>query len=459
MQRRRIPTEKTPAPKISPSRLAAYQVLLRVETRDSYAAELLHSELLKDFSPTDRALATEIVFGVLRWQSKLDANIALASDRPYSKLDVEVRIALRIATYQMLYLERIPSRAAVNESVELVKRARKRSAAPFVNAVLRKLAGAPDATEADDLFAAQHDAAGLAGRYAHPEWLVERWIKNFGAEKAERICQFDQQRPITAIRVSSASAAHQLKREGITLEAGAIVASALRVRSGDITQSTLWREHEVFIQDEASQLVALLVGKGDRMLDCCAAPGGKASAIASRNPHAFIAACELHTHRARKMRELIMDKKIHVVAADAQHLPFRAKFDRVLADLPCSGTGTLARNPEIKWKLRIEDIDDLQSRQRKILEGSLLHLEVGGQLVYSTCSLEPEEGEEVVQVAVREHPELRIVPMRENLMKLRQAGELVWPDVDSLVAEHYLRTFPGIHPCDGFFAAVLERVR
>ena len=159
------------------------------------------------------------------------------------------------------------------------------------------------------------------------------------------------------------------------------------------------------------------------------------------------------------MRELITNKRIQVIAADAQQLPFETKFDRVLADLPCSGTGTLARNPEIKWKLRPEDIGDLQSRQKKILEGALLHLEVGGHLVYSTCSLEPEEGEEVVRAAVREHPEVRLLPMREELMRLKKSGDLVWPDIDSLVTENYLRTFPGAHRCDGFFAAVLERHR
>jgi 16S rRNA (cytosine967-C5)-methyltransferase len=339
----------------------------------------------------------------------------------------------------------------------LVKLARKRSAAPFVNAVLRKLASVSDGIT-DDLTAAGSDAARLAAGYAHPAWLVERWIRNFGLKTTERICRFDQERPVTAIRISSSSAEDQLRAEGVTLEPGAIVARACRVRSGEITQTTPWREHKIFIQDEASQLVALLVGEGNRILDCCAAPGGKASAIAARNPAALIAACELHTHRARKMRELIGDEKIHIIAADAQHLPFRMHFDRVLVDLPCSGTGTLARNPEIKWKLQPDDIFDLQSRQKRILEGALLQLETGGRLLYSTCSLEPEEGEAVVEAALGEHPRLRIVPMRKELTKLKESGDLAWPELDSLIADDYLRTVPGIHPCDGFFAALIERV-
>lgn len=443
-----------PAGKVAPARLAAYQVLLRVETRNSYAAELLHSELLRDLSLADRALATEIVLGTLRWQSGLDARIAVASGRPASKLDPEVRVALRIAAYQILHLERIPTHAAVNDSVELVKLARKRSAAPFVNAVLRRLAGASKQIETDS--GEQRDAASLATRYAHPQWLVERWIRNYRFEKAERICQFDQQQPVTAIRILDAAIHERLREEKIGLEPGAIVASAKRVLSGDITQTTVWREHKIFIQDEASQLVALLLGSGHRILDCCAAPGGKASAVAARNANVLIVASELHAHRARKMRELVTDRKIHIVAADAQQLPFSVRFDRILADLPCSGTGTLARNPEIKWKLRPEDISDLQARQMKILEGALQNIEAGGRLLYSTCSLEPEEGEEVVEAALREHPNLRILPIREELIRLKEAGEVIWPDLDSLVTGNYLRTIPSVHPCDGFFAALLQ---
>src|SRR5215469_12790272 len=180
------------SPKIAPARLAAYQVLLRVETRDSYAAELLHSELLNDLSLTDRALTTEIVLGSLRWQSKLDARIAAASGRPMSRLDPEVRIVLRIAAYQILYLERIPAHAAVNDSVELVKLARKRSAVPFANAVLRKLTHASKDLESESS-EQQRGVASLASQCAHPQWLVARWISKFGFESAERICRFDQQ--------------------------------------------------------------------------------------------------------------------------------------------------------------------------------------------------------------------------------------------------------------------------
>jgi 16S rRNA (cytosine967-C5)-methyltransferase len=204
--------------------------------------------------------------------------------------------------------------------------------------------------------------------------------------------------------------------------------------------------------------VALLVGRGERILDCCAAPGNKTSYIAARNPQALVVASELHPHRARLLRGLAQQPNIRVIAADARNLPIQSKFDRVLADVPCSGTGTLARNPEIKWRLRPEDLEDLQARQIVILRSALAQLASGGRMIYSTCSLEREENEAVVEAALAGNAEFAIVDCRGELQRLQQSGELVWKDLDSLLSGPYLRTLPGVHPCDGFFAAIIESV-
>jgi 16S rRNA (cytosine967-C5)-methyltransferase len=215
------------------------------------------------------------------------------------------------------------------------------------------------------------------------------------------------------------------------------------------------------IQDEASQLVAALVGHGARILDCCAAPGGKTQVIADRNSNANIVAADLHPHRAQLLRKLLRPhaaggtSNVHVVAADARNLPFARKFDRVLADVPCSGTGTLARNPDIKWRLVLEDLADLQARQLAILRAAMDQVTGGGRLIYSTCSLEREENEEVVERALAEDSSFRVVDCRGQL---EQQKELVWPDLSSLTSGLYLRTLPGVHPCDGFFAAILEKI-
>ena len=437
---------------VSPARSAAFTILLRVERESAFASELLHSSLLDDLSPPDRNLCTEIVMGVLRWRSAIDRTIAQLSFTPFRKLDLEVLTALRMGAYEKAQLSRIPNRATVNETVELVKLAKKTSAAGLVNAVMRKLKLSLDAARAG-----QAGAEYLEKALAHPHWLVERWIENFGVERAELICKYDQHVPDTVLRLSADDDGGELQSEGVKLAPGALLKNARRVIAGDVAATTLYQAGRIAIQDEGSQLVAALVGKGKRVLDCCAAPGGKTGAIAGRLPEAQVLAVELHPHRARLLRRMVPQTNVEVMTADALQLPFAAEFDRVLADVPCSGTGTLARNPEIKWRLKPDDLKDLQQRQTAILNAAMAHVAPGGRLVYSTCSLEPEENEWVVEACLRSRKEFRILPAREELQRLERAGELVWADVDALLSGDFLRTIPGIEPCDGFFAAVMEK--
>jgi 16S rRNA (cytosine967-C5)-methyltransferase len=437
---------------VSPAREAAFTILLRVEREAAFAVELLHSSLLDPLSSADRNLATEIVMGVLRWRSVLDQTIARLSFTPFRKLDVEVLTALRMGAYQKQFLSKIPSHAAVNETVDLVKWAKKASAAGLVNAVMRKVKRGfepnPNLSGVDS----------LASSLAHPKWLVERWEAHFGPHTAKGICDYDQRVPRTALRLTSPDDEAALTRAGVQLAPGALLESARVVISGEVAATELFRNGRVMIQDEGSQLVAALLGTGNRILDCCAAPGGKAAALATRLPEAEIFAAELHPHRARLLRRMAPQANVHVVTADALALPFAAEFDGVLADVPCSGTGTLARNPEIKWRLRPEDLQDLQSRQKAILSAAMRHVAPGGRLVYSTCSLEPEENEHVLTACLQENSGFKIVPVLEELRRLQRAGEFVWNDVAKLVDGDFLRTIPGVHPCDGFFAAILEKL-
>jgi len=397
----------------------------------------------------------------------LDHVIGNAASQPLAKLDPEVLAALRLGVYQLRWLTRIPPNAAVNESVELVKRARKKSAASFVNAVLRKLARQADESPSSEAPAAEESAKALAQDWSHPEWLVERWLEQFGSERTSLICQFDQQTPTTTLRFPSSpeqaeALEHELQAAGVTLGPGRLLRSARVVRAGDVTHTHVCQEGRVAIQDEGSQLVAALVGAdpraGLRILDCCAAPGGKTAAIADANPQATILAVELHPHRAdllRRRLEGISGGGIEVLAADATRLPQGGDFDRILADVPCSGTGTLARHPEIKWKLRPEDMPGLHHAQTAILAAALGHLAPGGILVYSTCSLEPEENVSVVEEVLRGNSSARLLDCAAQLRALKAAGELTWPDIESLCAAPYLQTLPGVHPCDGFFAAMI----
>jgi 16S rRNA (cytosine967-C5)-methyltransferase len=449
---------------VSPARAAAFEILLRVERESSYASDLLHSSICTGLSYPDHALATALVMGVLRWRSRLNGEIAAASSQSLSRLDLEVLVSLRLALYQIRCLTRIPPRAALHESVELVKRAHKRSAAPFVNAVLRKLSAASQSWEVSADAHRNTSPEALANAFAHPRWLVERWCGEYGQASAHEICRYNQSIPATAIRLRDRSAEVQLAQEGITLSPGNLLASA-RLNAGDITKTAAFRTGAIAIQDEASQLVAALVGTGlgaeSRILDCCAAPGGKTLAIADRNPGASITAVEIHPHRARQLQRLVgsapATEHIQVLVADARNLPITLHFDRILADVPCSGTGTLARNPEIKWRLQPSDLTDLQSRQLAILKSALAQLAPGGRIIYSTCSLEKEENEDIVERALSENTRSRLLDCRTELERLSAAGELTFPDIASLLRGPYLRTIPGTHPCDGFFAAILER--
>ena len=441
---------------VSPARAAAFDVLLRIEQQDAYASELLHSTQYDKLSLADHALATELVMGVLRWRSRLDEEIARFATKGVGELDLEVLTALRLAAYQLLFLNRIPVRAAVHESVELVKRARKGSAAPFANAVLRKLAGSTAAAEAADTTESGR-AAEISRKFAHPLWLVKRWMNEFDLETARKICEYDQHAPETAVHLAASTAEADLKQSGIDFAPGRLLASARWVRSGMVAGAGGLAGGRFAIQDEASQLVALLMGRGSRILDCCAAPGGKTKILAERNPESSIAAVELHPHRARLLRKLVPAGNVEVINSDMLDFTASIGFDRVLVDVPCSGTGTLARNPEIKWRLRPEDIADLQRRQLRILSAAMRHVVPGGTLVYATCSLEREENEAAVKKALSSEPSFRVLDCRIELERLRAEGELVWENPESLTRGLFLRTFPGVHPCDGFFAAILQK--
>ena len=435
----------------SPARTTAFDVLLRIEQQDAYASELLHSNQYAKLSSADHGLATELVMGVLRWRSLLDAEISRFSDKPVEKLDVEVLTALRLAAYQLLFLDRIPGRAAVHESVDLVKRARKGSAASFANAVLRKLAESASAGGSET--AECESAAELSKNLAHPLWLVKRWVRQFGLARARQICRYDQHAPTAAVRLLDDIDAQD---DGIEIVPGQLLASARRVQAGNVSSTRAFAEGRVAIQDEASQLVALLVGKGSRILDCCAAPGGKTRVLAERNPEANIVALELHAHRAWLLRKLVPARNVEVISSDVLEFKASAGFDRVLADVPCSGTGTLAHNPEIKWRLQPKNLTELHGRQVAILRAAMHQVAVGGRLVYSTCSLEPEENEEVIEEVLSRTTEFGVLDCRAELERLKAEGELAWKQ-DPLVSGRFLRTIPGVHPCDGFFVAILQK--
>jgi 16S rRNA (cytosine967-C5)-methyltransferase len=355
------------------ARVAAYHILRKVEG-GGYASDLLRGA---DLEARDAGLASQIVFGVLRFRAQLDFLITYYAGRERGeprdrKLDAEVRDALRMGIYQLRYLERVPAHAAVADSVELVKRARKSSAAGFVNAILRKM----------DRAAVEWPNREV--ELSCPEWLLAQWERRYGAATAAGIARAALSVPETYVRITPAGTR---------------------------------------VQDIGSQSIVPLLElrAGLSYLDVCAAPGNKTAQALDEGVRTV--ACDVHFHRLVQMKNLNVPL---VVLDGTRPLPFGARFNRILVDAPCSGTGTLGRNPEIKWRLKPEDLADFHQRQVALLRNALDVLAPGGRLVYSTCSLEAEENEEVVAEAAPEG------------------------------VKRTMERIPGRDEGDGFFAAVIE---
>lgn len=440
---------------VSPARKQAFEILRRVEEEGAFASVLLagtDEELRAD----DRALCYELVLGVLRWQLWLDALIEHYAGRKAAALDAPVRRALRLGLYQLRFLTRIPASAIVNEAVNLAYLSRLRSAAGFINAVLRRATREPEydpATQAEDA------SERLAIETSHPAWLLERWTRAFGLEEAENFARSNNQAPPVAFRFTSKEVderrlMEELREAGARIEPSLIAPRAWRVEGAPAALRKLAREGLIYVQDEASQLVAhvLEAQAGERVLDVCAAPGSKTTHLAALvSETGLLLACDLYEHRLQTVLESARRAgaagRIVALVHDAcEALPFAAQsFERVLVDAPCSGTGTLRRNPEIRWRISDEDIFDLSERQRRILHNAARAVRPGGRLVYSTCSVETEENEEVVASFLQEQADFRQLSVRAP-SRLRSADGLaarIWPQRDG---------------ADGFYVAAFERI-
>jgi 16S rRNA (cytosine967-C5)-methyltransferase len=449
-------------PSISPARQAAFRILLAVERGQPHADELLRADEVNKLSPADRHLATTLVLGVLRWQIFLDQQIRPLLKRPNARLDSEVLIALRLGVFQLRFLDRIPNHAAIDESVELTKHSGHRFAAGMVNAVLRTAAAWGRPLEG---------SGGESAVQAHPAWLVERWTSVYGAEAMQAICRHGQSQPRLNVRMENLAVADELNKAGIELAPSELLTAARTVASGDVTATPPFREGRVRVQDEGSQLIGELTAvlgedskQGQKkILDACAAPGGKTLILAERIPNALIVGCESSPRRFAELRKRLAAHadRVECRLADAAELEEESAFDFALVDVPCSGTGTLGRNPEIRHRLRLEDLPRLAERQRNLLRAALRAVRPGGRVVYSTCSLEPEENEQVVAALLAENPNVRQIPLAAAIESLQRNGilrpEAADPLRKRLTPDGAMRLLPGILPTDGFYVALLEK--
>ncbi len=434
-------------------RALAITVLARVSATDAYLNVVLDSQL-DEHRPAevrDAAFVTELCYGATRRQLTLDFGLQQFCSHQLPTLENEVLAALRLGAYQMFYM-RVPKHAAVADTVEALKRLGLQRATGFVNAVLRKMAS----LEAPPLPPAQPRDEHLAILHSHPLWLVQRWTRQFGPERAEAMLAADNLAPSVVVRVNTARTTRDALLKELT-EVG-IVARPTTMSADGIVFDGVGRVEDVFgyaeglwqVQDEAAQLVGLYaaVPAEARVLDACAAPGGKACHLAQRNT---VVAIDLHANKLHKItaeaKRLGLQERLKTRALDASKpLPEGlGDFDAVLIDAPCSGLGTLRRHPELRYRRQEVDLPDLHRLQRAILESCQNAVAAGGLLTYAVCSTDPSEGQDQVEMFLRSHPDFTAEPPPAS------AG--AFPNVQG-----YLRTLPGPEGADGFFAARLRRM-
>jgi 16S rRNA (cytosine967-C5)-methyltransferase len=443
-------------------RAISLDLLNRVEGTDRHPDDLLSDSFkrYRHLTPLDRAFLTELTYGVLRWKGRLDWIIRYFSDIPLEKIEPELLNTLRLGLYQIFFLTKTPASAAVNESVELAKKIRGKGGGGFVNAILRSALREKETIPYPD--ERQDPALHIAITQSHPLWLVQRWIEELGVEETVKTCVANNRIPTLTLRTNTLKIRREDLAEKLT-EKGFVSAPTLFSDDGivlkngpAVSELPFLKESLFVIQDEASQLITFIMDPkpGERILDACAAPGGKTTHIAQRmENHGEIYAFDLRQEKLKQIGEGCKRLGIKIVrtkignAVAALPVPGEMKFDRVLADVPCSGFGTLRRNPDLKWRKEREDIERLSGLQFSILKNLSGYVSEGGVLVYSTCTVFHEENENVVERFLSEH----------RAFKLDSLAEVLPEKCHFFIKKGYFKTFPPSGELDGFFAARLRK--
>ena len=444
----------------APARVAAFHALRAIDNGSADLPSALSRSRQHLSDERDRALAVDITTGTLRWQRSLDHLIGHFAKRPLGKLDADIVTILRLSLYQLLHLTRVPASAVVDDAVDLARLARKPSATGFVNAVLRSTIRQknrlPLPPRPEDLSDRESALAYLGVTHSHPDWLVIRWLDRFGFDATERWVRFNNDTPALTLRVNRLRATREdaqrlLADDGIETDEAVAAPDGLIVTGGNPLRRP--PDGLFFVQDEASQLVALVarVQPAERVLDLCAAPGGKTTAMAAAMAdRGVIVASDVRAKRLQLLRDTVRlsgSRHTHVIQVPAKGpLPFNQTFDCVLVDAPCSGLGTIRRDPDIRWRRHDRDLAALADGQIELLQRASSTVVPGGRLVYATCSSEPEENEQVVDRFLAEHAEFTLSPVEPDRALTRFIDQ-----------RGLFRTLPFAHGLEAFFAAVLVR--
>ncbi|WP_042356293.1 16S rRNA (cytosine(967)-C(5))-methyltransferase RsmB [Bacillus rubiinfantis] len=440
-------------------RETALDLLVTIEKSQSYSNLLLNHEIKKQQLPQkDVGLLTELIYGTLQRRMTLDYFI-----KPFvvksKKLEPWVLHLLRMTVYQLVYLDRIPDHAAINEAVELAKKRGHRGIAGLVNGVLRSMQR--DGLPALDAIA--NLVERLSIETSHPQWLVERWIQQFGYEKTRKMCEVNLTAPlqtarVNLVRISRDECVKILENEGFMIEKSPVIPEAIRSLKGNLAASTAFKQGFITIQDESSMLVAYALGlkKGETILDACAAPGGKSTHIAEKlQQTGTVISIDLHEHKVKLIKENAarlgltnIDTHVFDSRQVGEHFSTES-FDKILLDAPCSGFGVMRRKPDIKYSKKEQDVSQLSKIQVNLLQAVAPMLKQGGILVYSTCTVDKQENEQTMQAFLRDHPEF----VEDTELKERMP-EAIQP----LITHFDLQIFPQDFGSDGFYIAALRKI-
>ena len=433
----------------------AVKILNRVERSDSYLDRLLEGEMrTADMNELDKGLMNEIVTGVVRWQMKLDWVLTGFFHGNFTKAETNIKNALRVALYQILFLDKVPHSAAVNEAVEFIKRLRGQKVGDLVNAVLRNILRNLENIRYPDF--KEDQIQHLAVVESHPSWIVKRWVTRFGYDEAKKLLSANNDRPDLTLRVNRLKIDFnyfltQLEQHQIQFSRSEYLDFFVRVKHmAGIGGSEMFRQGFFVVQDESAGIAVQMLDPkpGDRVIDMCAAPGGKATFIGElmKNVGEIVAVDRYETrlNLVKNACQRLGIANAHFVAADAATIQ-TTPAEKVLVDAPCSGLGVLAKKPDAKWKREPEDLVRLVQTQRAILENAARHVKPDGVLVYSTCTTEPEENISLIHSFLADHPEFSI----EN------AGRFIDPKL--VTPEGAVETFPHRHLMDGSFAVRLKK--
>ncbi|UJW58203.1 16S rRNA (cytosine(967)-C(5))-methyltransferase RsmB [Bacillus sp. A116_S68] len=440
-------------------REAAVDILLKIEKNQAYSNLLINDTIKKMTVPAiDVPLLTELVYGTVQYQKRLDFYLQAFSKKPLVKLDKWVLVLLRMTVYQLVFLDRIPDHAAINEAVEIAKSRGHKGISGMVNGILRSMlrGDLPDYHLIDD------EVERMAVETSHPEWLLKRWIEQYGKDKAHLIATANLATPVQSVRVNKVRISKQevialLKEDGLEIEESELIPESLRIKRGSVVKTSAFKQGLVTIQDEGSMLVAKILAPNptERVLDACAAPGGKSTHLAElMNDTGDIISVDIHAHKVKlieQQKDRLQLKAIQGMVSDARELKEsfpNEQFDKILVDAPCSGLGVIQRKPDLKWSKQSADVNRLAMIQDEILEKVWPLLKKNGRLVYSTCTIDQEENEDVVERFVKRHHDAEFDDTFSERLP-----ELIRDHKEPLTG--MVQLFPGEFGTDGFFISSL----